>query len=317
MTEAPVDTAIVREIRGRRTAFLSGRRLLLPDSYQAGALVAARDVLDGAGAPQPDRTRKTLVRTSLVGERGANALGALFRPLAPKARFFSAFAALAVANAGLAALVLTRTEIFTVPGGYAHLPLLYLGLVAILLWHEIGHCATARRLGIRVDGIGAGVYLIFPALFSKVSLVTLLSRRERMIVYAGGLYFQLVAGVALGLLNLLHDDLLLRHLLLANITTMLLNVVPVLHLDGYRLLHEALDCAPDPRLRRFVDAGCTVLTVVIVGYFGYVLGQRLLTIGAVAVRQPTPGHVASAVLAGLFLLLLLLSAPRWLRRPRG
>src|SRR5690606_3959419 len=62
---------------------------------------------------------------------------------------------------------------------------LALAIVALLVFHELGHAAACRALGIRIDGFGAGVYLIFPALFTKLSLISELDQRGRIIAYSG------------------------------------------------------------------------------------------------------------------------------------
>ena len=70
-------------------------------------------------------------------------------------------------------------------------------IVAILLfmllsslWHEIGHAAACKYFGIRHGGVGFGLYLNIPVLYTDVTEVWRLKRRQRCIVNLAGVYFQ-------------------------------------------------------------------------------------------------------------------------------
>ena len=60
------------------------------------------------------------------------------------------------------------------------------GLLALLLslmllfWHELGHAAAATRCGLRSDGIGLGIYFLFPAMFTRISTLSLASSDEKI-----------------------------------------------------------------------------------------------------------------------------------------
>lgn len=68
---------------------------------------------------------------------------------------------------------------------------------AFVLLHELGHSTASLRHGIQPGKIGFGFYLIFPVLFSDVTKSWLLPRRKRLVVNAGGVYFQLIVNVLL------------------------------------------------------------------------------------------------------------------------
>lgn len=308
---------LVYSVLGRPTVYSRGRRFLLPAHYEAGAIFDVEaQALPPASHSSKDQVRQMLFRTGLLNEPLANGLGDLFRSLTPRRRFFAAALALAASNIALTAAVLSNPAPPAPPDIWSILAL-YGGLALLLLWHEAGHCAAARRLGIRVDGMGAGLYLVFPAFFSSISLIDLLPTREKIIVYSGGVFFQLLAGLLIGAICLVGGSAFAGYLFLLNLTTMGLNLIPILHLDGYRILSLVLQGRLSPGRRRLILLACSVLTIGAVGYFTFTLGRSLwLTVRQILV-QPTPGNVAAAALLALFLSLLLVAAPKWLRRPHG
>jgi Zn-dependent protease len=306
---------LVHAARDRRTVFVDGRRLLLPDAYSVGETVRPDDLhLPPRTAATSDTVKKMALKLPLLGERHANGLGDLFSFLVPRTNFAWFAAVLAGANL---LLFLLMDPAAAGEGSIWSLPVAFAGLALILFWHEIGHCAAARRLGIRVDGMGMGWYLVFPAFFSRVSLVCLLPRRERLVLYASGIYFQLVIGALLGVACLASDAPFLRHLFITNAATIALNLVPVLHLDGYRMLVEITGDRPQGAGQKAIGVACTAVTVLVVGWMTYQLGRSLYSASRNIVAGPSVTDVAVAAFAGAFLLLLLSAAPKWLRRPRG
>ncbi len=60
--------------------------------------------------------------------------------------------------------------------GLWHLAVFYPIVFCILMIHEMGHAAAGRRFGIKPKEIGAGLYLIFPVLYTDVTEVWRLSK---------------------------------------------------------------------------------------------------------------------------------------------
>ena len=71
---------------------------------------------------------------------------------------------------------------------------LVVGLFAFMLgssfFHELGHASACKYFGVRHGGIGFGLYLNFPVLYTDVTEVWKLKRGERCVVNLAGVYFQ-------------------------------------------------------------------------------------------------------------------------------
>jgi len=117
--------------------------------------------------------------------------------------------------------------------GYA---LFLLSLIA----HEFGHATACARFGARPAEIGVGIYFIYPALYSDVTDAWRLTRWQRALVDAGGVFFQAVVGAAFILGFKLTDfaPLLAASVLVA--TNCLFSLNPLLKFDGYWLITDAL-----------------------------------------------------------------------------
>lgn len=135
----------------------------------------------------------------------------------------------------------------------------FFSISALLVLHEFGHAAACRSVGVRADGLGVGFYLVMPAFYTKLSLVKLLSRRERIIVYSSGVYFQMLASIGLTLAAWLLKERALLTLAHLNNFTVLLNLIPVARFDGHKVLDEFSDWI-EARDRLQLVKGAIVLT---------------------------------------------------------
>src|SRR5215210_4575511 len=128
---------------------------------------------------------------------------------------------------------------------HPELLLLVLGLtIASAAFHEIGHAAACRYSGGKPGGIGAGIYLVWPAFYTDVTDAYRLPRRARLRTDLGGLFFNMVfALVTFGVWALTQFDALLVviPLLLLQVVQQLL---PFVRLDGYHILAD-LTGVPD------------------------------------------------------------------------
>ena len=119
----------------------------------------------------------------------------------------------------------------------------YVCVLAVLLFHELGHAAGMRHVGQQPHEIGFGFYLIFPVFFANVSNAWLVDRRSRFVVNLGGIYFQLLASVVLYIGIALTDGHTQAWLSLAfksNLATALFVLIPFIRNDGYWLLADFL-----------------------------------------------------------------------------
>lgn len=106
------------------------------------------------------------------------------------------------------------------------------------LFHEFGHASALRYGGARARGMGFGVYLMFPALYTDSTESYRLGRWGRLRTDLGGIYFDLI--VSLGLLLLYaatHQEVLLAAVLLLDLE-MADQFSPLMRYDGYWALAD-------------------------------------------------------------------------------
>lgn len=109
-----------------------------------------------------------------------------------------------------------------------------------ILAHEFGHAAAVSRYGGTPGSIGFALYILMPSFYADVSEIWRFSRRQRMVVDLGGVYFQqlIFAGFAfIGAFTATPEYFLACRLidLMA-----LLTLNPIFQFDGYWLLVDYL-----------------------------------------------------------------------------
>jgi putative peptide zinc metalloprotease protein len=108
------------------------------------------------------------------------------------------------------------------------------------IYHELGHATAACYYNCKVGDIGVGLYLFKPVLYTDLSSTWKLSRKRRVIIDMGGIYFQLVMVNAISLLLLFLNSSELKVAVLSIIVLAILNLNPFLRLDGYWILTDWL-----------------------------------------------------------------------------
>jgi putative peptide zinc metalloprotease protein len=112
--------------------------------------------------------------------------------------------------------------------------------------HELAHAFTCRHFGGKARSLGIGFYFFFPVLYADVTDAWLFTKRhQRLFTHAAGLLMNFfLASVALLLLPLaLHHNLFLKVIAAFYLTSFLYTLVnfnPLIKLDGYFLLADAL-----------------------------------------------------------------------------
>ena len=173
-----------------------------------------------------------------------------FRP------FFTAggaVVAVAVAIFGLVAFVdVTNTHHFHLSNrsfGVGFVVLFLLDL-AIIFIHEFGHAAVLVHYGRRVRGAGFRIYYGSPAFFIDSGDALMLSTRRRIFQSAAGPIVELCGTSTASILLWLFPGgafgKLLYQFIIINYFVLFLNIVPMLELDGYWMLSDALH-QPDLR----------------------------------------------------------------------
>jgi putative peptide zinc metalloprotease protein len=112
--------------------------------------------------------------------------------------------------------------------------------LAASLFHELGHAAASHYGGATPGVIGVGIYLFWPAFYTELTDSYRLSRAGRLRADLGGIYFNLISILLLGLLHLgtgfhaLIPAILVQHLVV------LQQFVPFLRLDGYYVVSDLI-----------------------------------------------------------------------------
>lgn len=122
-------------------------------------------------------------------------------------------------------------------------PLVYVLFVFSVLVHELGHVSACRRWQCEHGSLGVALYFFMPAFYVDVSHTWRLPRWQRLVVDLGGIYFQLV--FTLGLIAafwLTQRPTYLWTMFLIDVT-LLVNLNPMLKLDGYWVLSDLFGVA--------------------------------------------------------------------------
>ncbi|QDT68010.1 Peptidase family M50 [Planctomycetes bacterium MalM25] len=121
-------------------------------------------------------------------------------------------------------------------------------VLAVMLtktWHELGHALACRRVGAECHEVGVMLLAFLPCLYCDASDAwTLTSRWRRVLVALAGVYFEAILAVAAagvwlvlapGPLRVLALDVVV----IASLSTLLVNLNPLLRFDGYYVLADA------------------------------------------------------------------------------
>lgn len=160
----------------------------------------------------------------------------------------------AVAAGGLGAFALAAPRAAEALGRIpaAWLLLLVPAQLAGLLAHELGHALTVKAFGREVRRVGVGWYWFGPVALVDTSDMWLSGRWPRIAVTLAGPYANLVLAGAAGTASLLAADATLAAALwtfaLVSYLFVLVNLNPLLELDGYYVLMDYLE-RPNLRTR--------------------------------------------------------------------
>src|SRR4051812_36264312 len=219
-----------------------GRRLEPEQVAVLAEKLAEQGLLAGSGETPPPRLNpllalrwKVLITDPKVTDRITAPFTHLYRLwlLAPLLAGFAVVAWFVLIHKGVAS---ATAQAF----GNPELLLLVLGLgVASAAFHEIGHASACRYGGGRPGGMGAGIYMVWPAFYTDVTDAYRLPRRARLRTDLGGLYFNaVIAVITLAAWLATHTDALLL-LIAIQMLEMVRNLSPVIRADGYHILSDA------------------------------------------------------------------------------
>lgn len=125
---------------------------------------------------------------------------------------------------------------------------LFVFMLTSSFFHELGHASACKYFGLRHGGIGFGLYLNFPVLYTDVTEVWKLSRMQRCVVNIAGIYFQCYWLITLLVAFLLTNNEMLRYLILIMNLGFLMTLNPFFKFDGYWIVSDILG-VPNLRAR--------------------------------------------------------------------
>jgi putative peptide zinc metalloprotease protein len=105
-----------------------------------------------------------------------------------------------------------------------------------ILAHEFGHAAAVSRYGGTPGNIGFALYILMPSFYADVSEIWRFSRRQRMVVDLGGVYFQQLVFAGFALIGVFTSapEYFIACRLIDMMAFLTLN--PIFQFDGYWLL---------------------------------------------------------------------------------
>lgn len=113
-------------------------------------------------------------------------------------------------------------------------------IMASVLFHEIGHAAALLRHGRVVGRLGAGINLIFPALYTEVLEHAVMGRREKLWLNVSGVYFQALFAHLVVLYSLASGDYPMRHFAAIVYLLALFQLLPLNRQDGVWLISDLM-----------------------------------------------------------------------------
>lgn len=117
---------------------------------------------------------------------------------------------------------------------------LLLFMLASSFFHELGHASACKRFGIKHGGIGFGLYLNFPVLYTDVTEVWKLDRAKRCVVNIAGVYFQLMCIVPIVICFMLTGNDILRYMIIIMNFGFVMTLNPFFKFDGYWMASDIL-----------------------------------------------------------------------------
>ena len=107
---------------------------------------------------------------------------------------------------------------------------------AVLAIHEAGHCFVARCVGVKIDNISLGWFFIYPLVLVQYYGLNLEKQSKKIMVMAGGVYFNLIMaffGILLKVLFPQVSGAVIDIWISANISTIITNLGLFGMTDGY------------------------------------------------------------------------------------
>lgn len=125
---------------------------------------------------------------------------------------------------------------------------LFAFMIASSFFHELGHATACKFFGVGHGGVGFGLYLNFPVLYTDVTEAWELSRKQRCVVNIAGVYFQSYCLIILLVAFQITGNDIIRYLILIMNLGFLMTLNPFFKFDGYWIASDLLG-VPNLRAR--------------------------------------------------------------------
>jgi putative peptide zinc metalloprotease protein len=127
-----------------------------------------------------------------------------------------------------------------------NIPYFLFSLIGLKIWHELGHGYACKRFGGRVPEMGTILMMGMPLAYVDASATwSLKSKRQRLIVMLGGMYFESMLAIlsvfiwaAAG--HTFVGACAYQTIITASVVTVLFNANPLMRYDGYFVMVELL-----------------------------------------------------------------------------
>lgn len=110
----------------------------------------------------------------------------------------------------------------------------------VTLFHEIGHAVASLKYDVIPKRIGGAVYLSKPVMFTDVSSIWKLTKKQRQVVNFGGVYFQIIMSSVIVLYFLINKDLQNLNITIMSELLILSNFNVFIKSDGYWIMSDYL-----------------------------------------------------------------------------
>lgn len=113
-------------------------------------------------------------------------------------------------------------------------------IVTSSFFHELGHASACKHFGLRHGGVGFALYLNFPVLYTNVTEIWKLNRRQRCTVNLAGVYFQCILLSTLIIIHLITNNGIVKYMVLIMNLNFLITLNPFFKFDGYWIVSDVL-----------------------------------------------------------------------------
>ena len=113
---------------------------------------------------------------------------------------------------------------------------LVLYLLIFIAFHELGHIACLKYFGKKIDKVGFKFNYVFPSFFVRMNDTYLLSKKEKIIVHLGGLFFSLLMNNIVFYVGIIFTNSVLISRAKDMSIDIIVNSIHMMNSDGYQVI---------------------------------------------------------------------------------